>query len=342
MSNILTDINHALNYDDIFIIPKYSEISSRKEVNISTVSNVINSVPVEVPVMPANMADIVNPDVAIATNKAGGLACLHRFSSIEDSVRDFLEAKNSGRVFVSIGVNRDYQERFQELKKVGANYFIIDIAHGHSLLMKNTIKWIKENYPDTYIMAGNITTPAAVQDLIDWGANAIKVGLSNGSVCHTKNVTGVIMPMVTAIKSCSFKRNEIDLHNTINHGFLHKTILVADGGIREIGDICKAIGLGADIVMCGSMFAGCNETPSYKSGKYSGSASKEIQTLYRTDKEYIPTPEGTTIKVQPKGYIADVIENIAGGLRSAYSYCGARNTSEYRRNCEFGIRHNKT
>lgn len=335
----LCDVNNALNYDDVFIIPKFSYISSRKEVNTAIK---IGALEIKVPVMAANMADIVNPVTARAFFEAGGLSCLHRFSSIEDSVKDFVETKGCNPVFVSIGVNRDYQERFQELYKAGARYYIIDIAHGHSQQMYDTIHWIKNNYRGTYIMAGNIATPQAVEDLIKWGADALKVGIGPGANCLTKNITGVTMPQFTAVRQCAFKRFEIDFNNSMKSGIEKKTLVVADGGIKEIGDICKAIGAGADVVMAGKMFAGCNETPSARTGKYSGSASKEIQTLYRTDKEYVPTPEGITTPVEVKGIsVKDVIEDIAGGLKSAYSYSNSMTTREFQRNCQFGTRHNK-
>lgn len=336
--DLLGDINRALNYDDVFIVPKYSTINSRKEIDISVR---IDKHVINVPIMPANMVDIVNPETVIAVREAGGLPCLHRFSTIEESVNDFIKIREHEPVFVSIGVNRDYQERFTELYNVGARYFIIDIAHGHSSLMHNTINWIRKNFNDVYIMAGNVATPEAVEDLISWGANAIKVGVGPGANCLTKNVTGVTVPQFTAVKACAKKRYEIDFNNAMKNGVFKHTLIVADGGIKEIGDVCKAIGAGADIVMAGKLFAGCLETPSFFTGKYSGSASKEVQTLYRTDKEYTPTPEGITTPVQSKGSIKDIIQDIAGGLRSAYSYSCSYNMKEFQRKCQFGIRYNK-
>jgi IMP dehydrogenase len=334
----LFDMQNALNYDDVFILPQYSNISSRKEVDISVV---VDNCKINVPIMPANMADIVNPKAALATFFGGGLPCLHRFSSIDESVSEFLEVKGYNPVFVSIGVNRDSQERFQALYNVGARRFVIDIAHGHSLQMRSMIEWIKTRYSDTYVMAGNIATAEAVEDLICWGADAVKVGIGPGANCLTKNVTGVTVPQFSAVKACAVRRNKCDWDYMYRTGRLRKTILVADGGIKEIGDVCKAIGAGADIVMAGKLFAGCDETPSFSSKKYSGSASKEIQTLYRTDKEYVPTPEGITTPIERKGPIKNVIEDIAGGLRSAYSYSGAKTTDQFHNYCKFGIRFNK-
>lgn len=334
----LIDIDSALNYDDVFIIPQYSPVSSRKEIDTSVKVNGFN---IKVPVMPANMADIVNVDTVKAFSESGALSCLHRFSSIEDSVKEFSKTTTHQPVFVSIGVNRDSRERFQELYKASARHFIIDIAHGHSKQMYDTITWIKSNYSDAFVLAGNIATPDAVRSLIEWGADGIKVGIGPGANCLTKNVTGVTLPQFTAVRACAIARSEVDFQIGHSSNTRKHTILVADGGIKEIGDVCKAIGAGADIVMAGKLFAGCNETPSFKTKKYSGSASKEIQTLYRTDKEYVPTPEGITTSVEEKGPIANIVEDIAGGLRSAYSYCGAINTKVFQHKCKFGIRYNK-
>jgi IMP dehydrogenase/GMP reductase len=157
----------------------------------------------------------------------------------------------------------------------------------------------------------------------------------HNSVCLTKNVTGVTLPQFSCIQDCH--AGKMIAENTTGR----KITLIADGGIREIGDICKAIGQGADFVMSGKLFAGCIEAPG--KGIYRGSASSDVQTKYRTDKEYVPTPEGTSIKVeQTNESVLQLIEHVAGGLRSAYSYSNARNTGEFQTKVLFGIRHNKT
>lgn len=324
----------SMNYDDVFIVPQYSDIVSRKEVDIS--NDKIKLIKINVPIMPANMYDIVNVKTALEISNAGGLGCLHRFSSIEESVKDYLQTRNHYKpIFMSIGVNRDSQERFTELYNEGARYFIIDIAHGHSKQMKNMIEWIKGNYSNTYLMAGNIATQKAVYDLVQWGADSIKIGIGPGGNCLTKNVTGVTIPQFSCIEKCATTKRQVE------QLFGKPVCLVADGGFKEIGDVCKAIGAGADFCMSGKLFAGCEETPSYYSGKYSGSASKEIQTHYRLDKEYVPTPEGITTSIELKGSVKQVVSDIAGGLKSAYSYVGAKNTNEFHLNCTFGVRHNK-
>ena len=327
--------SEALNYDDVFIIPQYSEISSRKEVDVSyRLDNNSYTLEVDVPIMPANMETIAGPELASAVLKAGGLGTLHRFQTIEESIADYLQV-NSPNVFVSVGVNRDSQDRAKALFQAGARFFIIDIAHGHSKQMKDMLEWFRSELADTYIMAGNIGNPQGLIDLVTWGADAVKVGIGPGAVCLTKNVTGVTVPQFTNVRNCAIAKSRLEWE------LGRKLTLVADGGVQEIGDVCKAIAAGADLVMAGKLFAGCVEAPGR--GVYRGSASADVQTLYRSDQEYIPTPEGKSIQVdRTNESAAYVTEHVAGGLRSSFSYVGARTMREFQQKVTFGIRHNKS
>lgn len=338
--------SQSLSYDDIFIIPQYSDISSRKEVDVSvniTDLNLSNkpagTTNIKVPIVNANMDTVAGEDIAVAIANAGGLATLHRFQSIEDACAEYTRVVNrltvQTPVFVSVGVNRDSIQRAQTLYNHGARHMIIDIAHGHSEQMKKMIEWIKGHLPGTYVMAGNVATRQGVIDLTLWGADAVKVNVGPGAVCVTKNVTGVTVPTVTSL----IEAFEAKLELQEKYG--REVALVADGGAKEIGDICKAIGIGIDFVMTGKLFAGSSEAPG--KGVYRGSASKDVQTLYRTDKEYVPTPEGKSINVELTDESAsDIVEHVAGGLRSAYSYVGARTTQDFKDKVTFGVRYNKS
>jgi len=337
MNMIKKDLASALSYDDVFIVPNYSEVSSRKEVDISsTMSDKF----VEVPIITANMDSITDRTIAKIVREAGGIAALHRFQSVEEACQEFKEVQLSSKIYspipVSIGVNRDSQERARALYYVGAREFVIDIAHGHSKQMKDMIEWMRKECPDSYIIAGNIATPEAFCDLANWGAHAVKVGVGPGAACLTKNVTGVTVPQFTCVANCAMAKDEYNFHRTNQN----KVKLIADGGIKEIGDVCKAIGAGADFVMCGKLFASCKEAPG--KGIYRGSASADAQTTYRLDKEYVPTPEGLVMTVELKDSAAEVVTHIAGGLRSACSYVGAHTLREFQENCMFGVRHNKS
>lgn len=326
-------------YDDVFIQPDFSDILSRSEVSTSIKlqspdSNL--SLTLEVPVISSNMDTVTEGEMAKTLSQAGACGAIHRFMPIADNVLSYLQvASNKGlEAFVSIGTSRDWQERADALYNAGARFFVVDIAHGHSLMMKNTVKWLRARFGyDIFIMAGNVGTPQAVKDLDSWGVDAIKVGLGGGNVCLTKNVTGVHTPMFTAVQQCAEATDKP---------------IIADGGAREYGDVAKAIGAGATAVMSGYFFAGCPETPERAKIYdpvththkliYRGMASRDAMTVIRKDDKTLPTPEGKSTVTTSKPSASVVAEEIAGGLRSAYSYVGARTTWEFWSKVKFGYR----
>lgn len=318
----------GLNYSSLYIIPTYSDISTRGEVDTSVH---FGKMKLKIGVLSANMDSVTEEEMLYAMHKGGGAGVLHRFLSIERSIEIVKKAvENEINFFVSVGVGQEEKDRFKALYEAGAKYFVVDIAHGHSESMKNMLSYIRKNYPsNVYVIAGNVTTQEAVFDLVSWGANACKIGIGGGAVCLTKNVTGVTIPMASAIAACVK-----DAHVPI----------IADGGIREIADICKAFGLGASAVMTGYMFAGTQETPN-GGESYRGMASAGAMKVQASLKNYdqarkIPTPEGTVVSTHDmpnKGKEANIVcEEIAGGLRSSLSYCGARSLKEF--HPKFGIK----
>lgn len=323
----------ALQYSEVFIVPQYSTIESRSRV--STSQDLDSETSIDVPVISANMDSVTESDMAIYMWKGGGIGALHRFMSVDDNVKMFEKVTNAGaKCFVSIGTNSDAISRAKSLFLSGARYFIIDIAHGHSIMMSNTIKSLRDVFGDNiYIMAGNVATSRAVGDLASWGADAVKIGIGPGNVCLTKNVTGVTYPQFSAVAqsaSCIYS----------THSGKPMT-LVADGGIQEIGDIAKAIGAGAHMVMCGRMFAGCTEAPGRRENGqkvYRGMASKDAMLSIRSEVG-MPTPEGKSIMISDSNQtVVDILRNIKGGLQSAMSYSNARNIHEFQKNVMFGIR----
>ena len=326
-------------YDDVFIMPNYSDIMSRSEVDTGVVLKSSDSdltYDLRVSVVASNMDTVTEGEMALALAKAGACGAIHRFMPIADNVLSYLQvASNKGMdCFVSIGTSRDWQERAEELYKAGARFFIVDIAHGHSLMMKNTISWLRQRFGrDVFIMAGNVGTSQAVKDLDLWGADAIKVGIGGGFVCETKNVTGVNTPMFTTIQHCADATDKP---------------IIADGGARAYGDVAKAVGAGATAVMSGYFFAGCPENPDRSriydptAGElrsiYRGMASRDAMAVIRSGDAGLPTPEGRTTTTGQKPPAKNVVEEIAGGLRSAFSYVGARNFSEFQAKVKFGYR----
>jgi GMP reductase len=203
------------------------------------------------PVIPANMECVINEEIALKLAENNYFYIYHRFGNTLDFCMKMSEKNQI--ISISIGVNYDAYELLFLIKKnnIDIHYITIDIAHGHSIKMEKMLKWLKMNMSDTYIIAGNICTEDAVEDLESWGADAIKVGIGPGSACTTYNTTGFGSRGCQAlvVKNCSLARKK----NT--------TVIIADGGIKEPGDIAKAIAIGADIVMIGGMFSGLRDSP---------------------------------------------------------------------------------
>lgn len=318
-------------YSDIYIVPQYSEVTSRTKVDTSRDLDPLNrngNSKVKVPVISANMDTVTDGHMAKEIAKAGAVGAIHRFLNIQDNVTEYKKADGQ-LCLVSIGVNGDSRERAQELYKAGARYFVIDIAHGDHLLMKNTLHWMKSSFPNAFVVAGNVATAESTLHLIEWGADGVKVGIGPGAACTTKNVTGVTVPQFTAVRNCVRAARSVNKPVTI----------IADGGVKEIGDIAKAIGAGADFVMCGRLFAGCPEAP--HPGLYRGMASLDAMKTIRVG-DKLPTPEGKTMTVPNDMYVSEVVALIQGGLRSAFSYSNARNFDEFVKKCKFGFKHNVT
>ena len=312
-------------FNDVLIAPCYSEIKSRKDVNLGVK---FKDLDIQIPVISANMKTITGPRMALEMGKRGAWSILHRFNTIEEAVEDFNEAKwyTPG---VSIGVSGDYKERLEALYNAGARYFCIDIAHGHHILMQETIKYIKNKYSDVYIIAGNVATSEGVANLSYWGANAIKVGIGGGSKCSTRNNTGVGVPQLWALEQ-AYK---------ITSQSKNPPIIIADGGIKTIGDIAKALKF-ADMVMLGSYLAGSMETPGnvfkHKDGSrykvYGGSASGANKELDGNRPKFV---EGITEEVPLGDHVKFLLKEIQEGLQSTCSYINANNLKEYKSKCTF-------
>lgn len=247
-----------------------------------------------------------------------------------------------GRLLVgaAVGVKGDYLERTEALLEAGADIIVVDIAHGHSENAINTVHMIKKAFPDCELIAGNVATGEGSNDLIKAGVDAIKVGVGSGSICITRVVTGSGVPQLTAV---------ID---TVKVARDYGVPIISDGGIRNSGDITKALAAGASSVMIGSLFGGTDESPGktlVKNGKkykmYRGMASF-YASLGRKYREAGPqvvdsddlndyVPEGVEAMVPYKGSVVEIIRQMAGGLRSGLSYCGAKTIPEMQNNAEF-------
>lgn len=318
--------DHGLTFDDVLIIPKKSEVKSRRDPSLK--SKLTKTKTLDMPVLSANMDTVTEAKMAIAMHQMGGLGILHRFMNVDQQVSEVAQVKAAGAQIISasIGVNADFKERAAAIVKAGVNLMTIDIAHGHSVLMMDTLKWLKDSFPGLEVIAGNLATPDAAIDLIEAGADAIKVGIGPGSMCTTRIITGAGVPQLTAIALCAEAAESYGVP------------VIADGGIRTSGDMVKAFAAGADIIMLGSMLSGTIETPGdIVNGKkqYRGMASKKAQISWRGDMPQGMAPEGESTFVTVKGHVTDVIHELAGGIRSGMSYVNATTIEEIRQKATF-------
>ena len=316
----------GLTFDDVLMIPRKSEVRSRKDPGLKT--QVTKNISIDIPIVSSNMDTITESGMAIALHKLGGLGILHRFMSIEQQILEVAMVKKAGakNISASIGVNADFKERAEKLINAGVNIMTIDIAHGHSIQMMETLKWLKDTYSNIEVIAGNLATPEAARDLIEAGADAIKVGIGPGSMCTTRIITGCGVPQLTAIALCTEVAESYNIP------------VIADGGIRTSGDIVKALAAGASCVMLGSMLSGTIETPGdIINGRkqYRGMASKSAQVSWRGEVPPGMAPEGESTTVNVKGPVEVVIHELLGGIRSGMSYVNATTIKEIREKAQF-------
>ena len=317
----------AVTYDDMLIVPQYSDITSRSEVDIS--SN-LGHREFSLPVIASPMDTVSEVDMSVAMAKAGGLAVIHRYNTIPEQgelVNQAASHVSTSLTAAAIGVTGDYLERATTLLALGANVLCVDVAHGHHVMMKKALEQLRNAFgEDIYIIAGNVCTLEGINDVADWGANAVRCNIGGGSICSTRLVTGHGLPGLQTIFDCA--RTDRDV------------AIIADGGIKSSGDIVKALAAGADFVMCGSLLAGTTESPgkvvslpnNVRVKEYRGMASKDAQLDWRNKSS---TPEGVASYIPFKGSVIDILDDLRGGIKSGLSYTGARNLTELRHKVEW-------
>ena len=268
----------------------------------------------------------------------GTLRGLITIKDIEKTVKYPNRATDSrGRLLAgaAVGIGADMLERVEALYKAGVDIIALDSAHGHSINIINAVKVIKEKYPELEIIAGNVATAEATVDLIEAGADCIKVGIGPGSICTTRVVAGIGVPQVTAVYDCAQAAKPYGIP------------VIADGGIKFSGDLPKAIAAGADVVMLGSLFAGTEESPgeivmyqgrSFKMYRGMGStgameAGSKDRYFQNDTKKFVP--EGVEGRVPYRGYLKDIIYQLVGGLKSGMGYCGTATLEDLKENGKF-------
>ena len=377
-----------LTFDDVQIVPRYSKLKSRQDVDLNTKFTKKTTLH-RTPIVAAPMDTICEYEMANQLLDQGSVGVLHRFRSIEKQARDMKalwskwdswynignsekDRTDHTQVFedwwngiyhwnspptksdyedlhellwfadeaqrdedywskrplcAAIGTTGDYLERAQELVKNGCNVLLIDVAHGHHKLVGEALEKIKKDIQRVEVVAGNIATREGAEFLLQSGADGIRVGIGNGSLCETRIRTGVGLPQVSTLLDVVTICDDFDVP------------CIADGGIRNIGDVCKGLGCGADSVMLGSLFSGTKESPGQieKIGewpneklfkKYRGSASRDSKG---NDKNV----EGNHKVVPYKGKVYRLLSDIEDGIRSSFSYVGANDLSEYHSKVKF-------
>lgn len=314
------EIKKAYHYSDICLVPQRGHLVSRSKADTSVT---LGSRTFMLPVIPSNMKCTIDHGLAHQLAYEGYFYIMHRF---DDNVNFIREAINRQYyISISVGVKAEDKMLIRHIMEnnIDVEFITIDIAHGHSLQVLDMIKFIKEHLPRTFLIAGNIATPDAAIDLELAGADAIKVGIGQGNACTTKDKTGFTVPMFTCVRDIA------------DAGI--KLPIIADGGVKCNGDVAKAIAAGATMVMCGSLFAECKDSPSdtflgpdgqsYK--LYFGSASE----YNKTDARHI---EGTLKKI-PQNTLtySQKFEELRQDLSSAISYCGGSTIKDLRKYSNF-------
>jgi IMP dehydrogenase len=242
----------ALCFDDILLVPKNSSVKSRHDVDLSMTFGAHNKITLKLPVFAAPMDTVCDIDMCVALSNIGGMGILHRYMPVEELVKKTETLVEQGHMFgVSLGATKEYLADAQKLFAAGSRFFLVDIANGHNDYAVNAVEKLRELFQDSvHIMAGNVATLQGYLNLANAGADSVRVGIGGGSACTTRIVSGHGVPTLASIM-------DIEKFGVKVQG----CAVVADGGIRNSGDMVKCFAAGADAVMVGSMFAGTDESP---------------------------------------------------------------------------------
>ena len=329
-------IKEALTFDDVLLLPKYSNVLPS---NTNIILKLTKKILLKVPFFTSAMDTVTESKMAIAIAKEGGMGIIHRNLNIRNQSDEVKKVKNRGLlVGAAIGTTIEDLDRARSLISNGVDLIVIDTAHGHSMKVLKTLSKVKKIIKNVPVCVGNIATGEAAKKLYNSGADIIKVGIGPGSICTTRMVAGIGVPQISAIME-------------VKRALKKKNIkIISDGGIKFSGDIAKALAAGADAIMMGSIFAGTDESPGKKfkiKGKIyksyrgmgsigamsAGSANRYSQKNFKDKSKFVP--EGVEGRVEFKGKVSDIIYQLQGGLRSSMGYIGARNLKEINKKAKF-------
>ncbi len=343
-------VSEGLTFDDVLLLPGFSDF---KRVDVDLTTTLHPRIVLSLPVLSSPMDTVTEELMARSLALAGGMGIVHRNLTVSAQAAMVKSVKSTrvgegkkasfdekGRLLIgaAVGVGNDFEERIDALLGVEADMLVIDSGHGNTSYVTDAVRLIKQKYPESVVMAGNVATTDGAKRLVEAGADIIRVGMGPGSICTTRIITGMGVPQLTAIAQVveAIKGSPVTV--------------IADGGIRQIGDMAKALGMGAHAVMLGSLFAGYDESPGemvtvdsvdYKmyrgmgsvAAMKRGSAERYGQKKDASDKQLIA--EGVEGLVKYKGAVVDYLTQISGSLRSSFYYIGAKNLHEFHDKASF-------
>ena len=333
----MVPIKEALTFDDVTLVPKYSEILPSE---VDTSIKLTKFLKLKIPLLSSAMDTVTESKMAIAIGRAGGIGVIHRNLDIKKQILEIQKVKKHKiLVGAAVGAGPKEFERASAILKENVDLIVVDTAHGHTKKVSEIIRFIKKKKnKKTALCAGNVATAQAAKFLKKLGVDIIKVGIGPGSICTTRLVAGIGVPQLSAILN-------------VRNGVRDKNVkIISDGGIKYSGDLAKAFAAGADAVMIGSLFAGTDETPGKlikKNGKLfksfrgmgsvgamnKGSADRYFQSKQKDISKYVP--EGVEGLAKYKGKVSTVIYKLVGGLRSSMGYLGSKQIKYLRSKPQF-------
>ena len=317
-----------LDFDDVLIRPKPSELKSRAEVNleVSYITKHSKKRFSGIPVCAANMDTVGQISIARILGKEKFWTALHKFITFYE-LKEFLTEEASNYSFVSMGIS---DIDIEKTKSLNPKNICIDAANAYMYHFLDVVKKVRENHSEAIIMAGNVCTPEGVENIIKAGADIAKCGIANGNFCATKNMTGIGYKQLSVALECGQAANELN------------ALCCSDGGCKEVGDICKALGAGSHLVMSGFLFSAVEEANletreenGIKEHLIYGMSSKEANDKYFGGLKDYRASEGKEIWIQSRGSISNIIKDIKGGLASCCTYTNTKNLENLYKNCTF-------
>ncbi len=317
------------DFDMFTLVPQYSDLKSREEANLRTA--LVTTIGIDIPIIASPMNTVTESKMAIKMGELGGIGFIHRYMTIEEQCKELCKVEHCN---VGASISTNSRPRIDALIKAGVDALILDVAHGDTKACLDTIKYVKKNY-GTSIISGNIVTANAALRLAEAEVDGLRVGIGAGSVCTTRMVAGVGRNQLKALATIKRIMNDSD----------YTIPILSCGGIRDSGDIVKALAAGASSVIIGRLFAPTDESPAPRANKdgkqvvvYGGMASTFAETL-RAEKEginpadifHITTPEGKEEFLEVVGPVENVVKRLVGGIRAGMAYLGARTIPELQR-----------